>query len=165
MLVGGVKDGVAQPRAGVANQGADEDPLGRPCPGAVTFARTAISAGVADILPVGGSIDGTAEIARIDEGLQQPQRVAEARAPILCQAPFTQREDARGEIPMVVSGQDQKTTIIGDQVQPVVLMTEIPTDPVVTGCTLPGGGAKVQQGQPLAAPSGHIPQGVADLGQ
>jgi hypothetical protein len=38
---------------------------------------------------------------------------------------------------MVVTGQDQKTTIIGDQVQAVVLMTEIPTDPAVTGCTLP----------------------------
>jgi hypothetical protein len=66
---------------------------------------------------------------------------------------------------MVVTGQDQKTTIIGDQVQAVVLMTEIPTDPAVTGCTLPGGGAEVQQGQPLATPGDHIPQGMTDLGQ
>ena len=66
---------------------------------------------------------------------------------------------------MVMSGQDQEATVIGDQVQAIVLMTEIPTDPAVTSRTFPGRGGKAQQGQPLVAPSGRIPQGVADLGQ
>ena len=62
-------------------------------------------------------------------------------------------------------GQDQKAGIVGDQVQAVVLEAKVPTDPVVTGRTLPGRGAKAQQRKPLAAPSGYIPQGMADLGQ
>jgi len=65
----------------------------------------------------------------------------------------------------MVLGQDQKAAVIGDQVQTVVLMAEIPANPPIPRGALPGRGGKAQQGQPLVAPSRHIPQRVADLRQ
>jgi hypothetical protein len=61
--------------------------------------------------------------------------------------------------------QDQEACVVGDQVQAVVLIAQIPADPAVTGCTLPSRGTKAQQRQPLLTPSGHVPEGVANLGK
>ena len=93
MVVGGIEYRLGQVGPCPGNQGAHEDPFGRLRGGAVTCAGTAEAARVADIFPVGGTVDGAVEIARIDEGLQQPQRVTEAFGPILRQAAFAQRED------------------------------------------------------------------------
>lgn len=57
------------------------------------------------------------------------------------------------------------SAIIGNQMQAVVLVTEIPADPAVPGRALQGRSGKAQQGQPLAAPGGDIPQGMTDLRQ
>lgn len=65
----------------------------------------------------------------------------------------------------MVFGQDQKATIVGDQVRPIVWMAKIPTDPGVARGTLPGRGREAQQRQPLAVPGGDIPQSVPDLRQ
>ncbi len=56
-------------------------------------------------------------------------------------------------------GQDQKATVVGDQVQPIVVMAKIPADPGVTHGALPGRRREAQQRQPLAVPGGDIPQG------
>ena len=98
------------------------------------------------------------EMARIDEGFQQQQGVAEVLHPIVPQAPFAQRQYAGGQIRSMPIGQDQKAAVVGDQVQPIILMAEIPADPAITGPALPGRSGKAQQGEPLAAPGGHIPQ-------
>jgi hypothetical protein len=65
----------------------------------------------------------------------------------------------------VVFGQDQQATVVGDQVQSIVVMAKIPADPGVTRGALPGRGREAQQRQPLALPGGDIPQGVPDLRQ
>jgi len=104
-------------------------------------------------------------MARIDEGFQQPQRVAEPRRPILRQAAFAQRQDARAKVRIVVFWQNQEARVVGDQMQAIILMAKIPADPVIPGRALQGRGGEAQQGQPLAAPSGDIPQGVANLRQ
>ena len=65
----------------------------------------------------------------------------------------------------MVFGQDQKPAVVGDQMQAVVLMAEIPSDPGVACGALPGSRGETQQGQPLLVPGGDIPQGVADLRQ
>ena len=62
-------------------------------------------------------------------------------------------------------GQDQKTAVIGQQVQAVILMAKIPADPPIPGRALPGRSGKAQQGHPLLSKGGDIPQGFANLGQ
>jgi len=46
-------------------------------PFAISLAGAAKAAGIADILPVGGTVDRAVEMARIDEGFQQQQRITE----------------------------------------------------------------------------------------
>jgi len=150
---------------GMGVQGADKDALGRARRNAVAASGAPIAAGVAHIAPVGGAVEGAVKALRIDEGLQQQQRVTEALRPIPHQAPFAQGQHPRGEVRDVVLGQDQKPTVVGDQVQAVVLVAEIPADPGVARRALPGSGGKTHQGQPLTVPGGDIPQGVADLRQ
>jgi hypothetical protein len=81
------------------------------------------------------------------------------------QPAFAHHQHARGEVRVVVFGQDQKATVVGDQVQPIVLMAKIPPDPGITGGALPGRRREAQQRQPLAVPGSDIPQGVPDLRQ
>jgi len=105
------------------------------------------------------------EITRIDEGFQQPQGMTETLRPIPWQPAFTQRQNARGQVRRAVLRQDQKAGVVGDQVQAVVLVAKIPADPAVTGSALPSRGANAQHPQPPLLPGGHIPEGLAYLGQ
>jgi hypothetical protein len=79
VLILGVEDGRRQACLGLGVQGADEDALGRTGRHAVARARTAKTAGVSHVVPIGGAVDRAVEVSRIDEGLQQQRRVAEAR--------------------------------------------------------------------------------------
>ena len=101
-------------------------------------------------------------MAWVDEGFQQQQRIAEAIRPIPHQTAFAQRENTRGQVRVMGVGQDQEATVVGDQVQTVILMTEIPADPGIPRRTLPGGGGEAQQGHPHPVPGSDIPQGMAE---
>jgi len=150
---------------GLRVQGAEKDALGGGRLGAVAGAGAPIAAGLAHITPVGGVVDRAVKTPRIDEGLQQQQRVTEMRLPVAHQAALAQGQHPGGEVRDVVLGQDQKSAVVGDQVQAVVLVAEIPSDPGVTRRALPGRRGEARQGQPLPVPGGDIPQGVADLRQ
>ncbi len=104
-------------------------------------------------------------MARIDEGFQQKQRIAEAFLPIPNQAPFAQGEDAGGKIRIVVVGEDQEAAVVGDEMQAIILVAEIPTDPGIPRATLPGGGGEAQQDHPLARPGSDVPQRMTNLRQ
>ena len=62
-------------------------------------------------------------------------------------------------------GQDEKATVINDQLQPIILMVKVPPDPAIPCSTLQGRGGKAQKGYPLIAPSGDVPESLANLGQ
>jgi hypothetical protein len=62
-------------------------------------------------------------------------------------------------------GKDQETAVIAHQVQAIILMAEVPTDPAVTCRTFPGRGGKAQKSNPVIVIGGSIPKGFADLGQ
>ena len=62
-------------------------------------------------------------------------------------------------------GQDEKTTVIDNQLQAVLLMAQVPTNPAIPGSALQGRRGKTQEGYPLIAPSRDIPERLADLGQ
>lgn len=161
VTIPGVEDGTPQAGLGVGVQGADKDALGGVGGGAIARPGAAKAAGVAHIAPVGGAVDRAVKTPRIDKGLQQQQRVTEALLPIPRHAPLAQGQHPRGEVRDVILGQDRKPAVVGDQVQAVVLVAEIPPDPGVARGALPGSGGKTQQGQPLAVPGGDIPEGVA----
>jgi hypothetical protein len=61
--------------------------------------------------------------------------------------------------------QDQKTTIVGQQLEAVILMAEVPTDPAIPGRALPSGGRKAEQSYPVILPGAYIPEGFANLGK
>jgi hypothetical protein len=44
-------------------------------------------------------------------------------------------------------------------------MAEVPADPEIACCTLPGCGGKAQKSDPFLVPGGYVPKGFADLGQ
>ena len=94
MVVSGIEHGPGQVSLGLADQRADENPLGRLRPGAVALTGTAKATAIAHILPIGGTVDRAVEMAWVDEGLQQPQWVAEPLTPVLRQAALAQRQDA-----------------------------------------------------------------------
>ena len=62
-------------------------------------------------------------------------------------------------------GQDEKPAIVDDQLQAVILMTEVPTDPAIPGSTLQGCSGKAQKSYPVIVPSGDVPESFANLGQ
>src|SRR4030042_4349423 len=62
-------------------------------------------------------------------------------------------------------GQDEKAAVIDDQLQAVILMAQVPTDPAIPCSALQGRGGKAQKGYPLIAPGGNVPEGFANLRQ
>jgi hypothetical protein len=93
--------------------------------------------------------------------------MAKALLPIAGQPAVAQRQDLGAQIPMMPVGQNQKTAIVGDQLEPVIiiLMVKIPADPPIAHRAFPRGRRKTQQRHPLLVIGGHIPQGMTDLGQ
>ena len=116
-------------------QGAQEDQLGRVGRTGISALTAAISAGAADLDPVGGAVERATMAPRVDEGLEQENRMPERLEPIGAQAPLAQREDARGDIRTVPGGQNAISGVIS------------------------------QQPHPLLAPARHIPQRLANLPQ
>jgi hypothetical protein len=61
--------------------------------------------------------------------------------------------------------QDEKAAIIDDQLEAVILMAEVPSDPPISCSALQGRGRKAQKGYPLISPEGNVPEGFTDLRQ
>src|SRR3990172_62653 len=62
-------------------------------------------------------------------------------------------------------GQDEKAAVIDDQLEAVILMAKVPSDPTIPCSALQSRGGKAQKGHPLIAPEGNVPERLADLGQ
>ena len=109
----GVERGPRQARPRVGNQGSHEHQLGSRRGGGVAAAHAAEAARAPDAGPVRGAVHRAAVARRIDERLQQQQRVAEARRPVRRQAPFAQRQHARAQVRHAPARQDQETAVVG----------------------------------------------------
>ncbi len=165
VAVGGIERGPRQARPRVGNQGADEHQLGAARRGAVAAAHAPEAARAADAGPVRGAVHRAAVPRRVDERLQQQQRMAEAFRPVRRQAPCAQRQRPRAQVGHARARQDQEPAVVRDQVQPVVLGAEVPADPAVPRAALQRRRREAEQRQPLAAPMRDVPQRLADLGQ
>ena len=165
VAVDGVERGPGQARPRVGDQGADENQLRRGRGGAVAAAHAAEAARAPDAGPVRRAVHRAAEARRIDEGLQQHERVAEARRPVRRQPPFAQRQHPRAQVRHAPARQDQEAAVVGEQVLAVVLRAEVPADPAVAGAALQRRRREADQRHPRAAPARGVPQRLADLRQ
>ena len=151
-------------RARVGDQGANEHQLGPVRGGGVAAAR-AEPARAADAGPVRRAVHRAAVARRVDERLQQQQRMAEALRPVRRQPPRAQRQHLRAQVRRARVRQDQEPAVVRDQVKPVVLGAEVPADPAVARAALQRRRREARQCQPLAAPMRDVPQRLADLRQ
>ena len=165
VAVDGMQRGARQALARVGSQGPDEDQLRRGRGGAVAAAHAPEAARAPDAGPVRGAVHRAAEACRIDKGLQQHKRVAEARRPVRRQPPFAQRQHPRAQVRPAPAGQDQEAAVVGEQVLAVVLRAEVPADPAVAGAALQRRRREADQRHPVAAPARGVPQRLADLRQ
>src|ERR1700728_4429800 len=62
-------------------------------------------------------------------------------------------------------GQDEKASVVDDQLQAAIALAKVPTDPIVTHGALEGRGGKAQQRYPFFPPGGNVPERLADLRQ
>ena len=144
--VGGMQRGARQARPRVGNQGADEHQLGSGRDAAVAAAHAPEAARAADAGPVRGAVRRAAEARRIDERLEQQQRMAETFRPVRRRPPRAQRQHARRQVRHAPGGQHQEAAVVREQVLAVVPGAEVPADPAVAG------GALQRRHQPLVAP-------------
>ena len=121
--------------------------------------------GVSDRSPVVGFIDGSLEARGIDEGFEQQHGMSESGLPVGGQSFSAQGQDARGQVWQMPVGQDQKTAVVGQQIEPIELMVKGPTDPLIASSTFEGGSGKADQADPLITDTGRISQGFTDFGQ
>ena len=83
--------------------------------------------------------------------------------PILRNSTFTQGKYPRRQVRIMVLGENQKATIISNQMQAIILNPIAPTDPLITRRTLPRGGGKADECQPFIMMAGNIPQSMPDF--
>src|SRR5664280_725118 len=97
--------------------------------------------------PVGRLVTRTPESVRLHEGFQQVNGVVVALLPVGSDAPGNLRQNMAGQMLNANPGQDQKTAVVGDELQARSTLLGRPTDPLVSASALPGGSAKEQAGQ------------------
>ena len=165
VAVGGVERGTGQARPRVGNQGTDENQLGSGRDAAVAAAHAPEAARAADAGPVRGAVRRAAEARRIDERLEQQQRMAETFRPVRRRPPRAQRQHARRQVRHAPGGQHQEAAVVREQVLAVVLGAEVPADPAVAGGALQRRRREARQRHPLAAPDRGVPPRLADLRQ
>ena len=155
----------ARSRVRAARQRVDEHPLrARVFAVAVAPALAAKAAGPSDLGPVRGSVDGAVETRRVDEGLDEQQRMAEAHRPITHETARAQRQHSRAEVARS-AGQEQEPGVVGEQMQPVKLHRVVPANPAVARRALQRRCREHHQRQPLAAMMSDIAHRLADSGQ
>lgn len=103
-------------------QGFEENHFGRVALRSVAFAGAAKTSALAHMEPVCGSVDGAVEMLRVYKGFEENQGMAERVLPVCGQSPLAQRQDARTKVWKVPVGKDQKTAVVGKQLQTSILV-------------------------------------------
>src|ERR1035437_308555 len=97
--------------------------------------------------PVGRLVTSAPESVRLHEGFQQVNGVVVALLPVGSDALGNSPQNMAGQMLNADPGQDQKTAVVGDELQTRSPLLSRPTDPLVSASALPGGRAKEQAGQ------------------
>ena len=97
--------------------------------------------------PVGRLVTGASKSVRLHESLQQVKGVAVALLPVLVDPPGDLRQEVAGQVRHDHGGQDEESTVVGNQGQALHPLLGRPTDPTIPSSALPSRGAKEQTGQ------------------
>ena len=100
------------------------------------------SGGLADPHPIGRLVTGALESVLLHEGLQQVKAMAVAPLPVGIDPGGDLRKNRAGQMPDPDPRQDQKTAVVGDELQALSALLGGPPDPPVSGGALPGSGSK-----------------------
>lgn len=160
-----IERGPRQARPGARVQGAREDELRDRGGDAVAAAHTPEAARSPQAQPIRGALDRATEAGRIDKGLHQQHRMAEALRPVPDQAPPAPRQHPRGQVGTMPAGQDQKAAVVGRQLQPAGAQPQVPADPDVARPALQRRRGKTDRRHPNAPPARRVSQHLADLRQ
>lgn len=152
--------GITQPRPRPRVQGIEHHLLLRVM-APIARVRFAKASGLPHDLPVGRAVAGPGKTRAVDEGLRQHHRVAVHRLPVLRQPLEIQRQHPRGEVGDTHFGQDEKTGVIGDEMQPLILQHGGPADPMVACRAFQRCGLPAEEREPRVPEQGHVAQGVA----
>lgn len=119
---------------------------------------------LSDHPPVGGSITSSGETWCLDEGLSQENGMAMDSQPVVCQTFQVQRENFRGQVFDTDAGQNEKTAVVGNQVEPLVLDDRSPSDKAVSIFAFQGCGLPTKQSQPVIFKYSYIAKCFPDKG-
>nr|WP_172437546.1 hypothetical protein [Acidithiobacillus marinus] len=100
--------------------------------------------GSADIHPVGGPVAGTGKTGGFHKGLSQHDGMPIDGLPVRREPVQVQRQNTGRQIREGFSGQDQKTGIVGDEMQALAAQDPGPADPPIPRLALKSGGMPAQ---------------------
>lgn len=100
--------------------------------------------GPADLRPVGGAVTGTRKARRFHKGLGQHDGMSIDGLPIGRESAQVQGKDAGGQIRERFPWQDQKTGVIGDEMQALAAQNPRPPNPLIPSLALISGGLPAQ---------------------
>ena len=78
--------------------------------------------------------------------------MAETLLPVTKEPSFTQRQHTGTQIRNMPVGQNTKTAVVHHQLQAIILMPEVPSDPAIPCCTLPRSSGEGDKGHPFILP-------------
>ena len=161
MAVKRVEHRLGESGSRMRGQGTEEDGLRGRCDVGVAATHAPVAAGGAHVVPVRGAVHRAPEARGVDEGLEHHQPMAEPSDPVRPHAPLAQREHPRGQIATAPARQNHKPRVVAEQMQPVVLHSQSPTDPGVTRPALPRRRGETDQRHPLLMPACDVPPATA----
>jgi hypothetical protein len=116
----------------------------------------------ADAVPVVSLVAGASESLWIDKCLKEMDRVGIDIFPISRYAAAVEGQQMGSQVGDLNPGQNQKSTLIGNQTEVVLPDPYIPSDKSVPGSDVPGGGRPEQTGDRPAMGKGHILEVLSD---
>ena len=108
---------------------------------------TAAPLGSSDGMPSRGPIHAAVEPGLFDEGFDETEITVILMLPVLGQSLSHQGEDMGAEIGNTGPGQDQEPAVVAHPWQVFLALLCAPSDEVIPGGELPGGGTEAEQGQ------------------
>lgn len=107
----------------------------------------AATLGASHVQPVGRTVAGAPKTLGFDERLQENGSVAITRLPVLRKLPGRPRKDARREVLAANPRQNQKTSVVDDQMEVPLPLAPGPTDELVSRGPRPSRGTEAQDCQ------------------
>src|SRR5438270_6110545 len=116
-------------------------------PSSIRAVLSSASLGLADAHPIGSTVSSALKTVALHKALQQINGMTIFSLPITSDAMSNPAQNIAGQVRHAHPGNDQKARVVGDKMEVSRPPRALPTEVVVSGGTLPSGGAKEHTGQ------------------